>query len=389
VPFLNPSEYEQKTSLGCDGEIPWFTMEGSRKRLVMTRGLSLVILIGLIGFATTPYTGLAYPIYPISHVSDYDEYFILSDEFPVYEFEPWFVNKIAIVELTTNGSPVTISLFADYTYEYPSAIIQNVTEIRDVILIGIGEAYYTEPLYQITRFGNESVEVSVKFRYWFEHVSTDLIQLRPSVFLLLVIPLAYITYKNWGFRPDARGLAIMFIILISALLISPFLVYKYNYRDAPVRHELVQEVRTYQFRLNVSSPFIEFEESIGLGDSDSWVRIVNISTNEVLVGITIIPEGVVEGVELETLTNVSSNPLGFELPKENLTEFTVQLRRIAQDTVIDLSIETVGEVWLPNIDPVPYYLSCVVGLALMVITLIFPQKRMVRPSDDIPTMRQS
>jgi hypothetical protein len=345
----------------------------------------LIILIGIIGIATSPYTDLAYPIYPISHVTDYDEYFILGDEYPMYEFGPWFVNKIAIAELTTNGSPVTIKLYADYDYEYPSAIIQNVTEIQDVIVIGKGIAYYEEPFFQIVRSGNESVEVTIKFRFWWEYISTDAIMLRPSPFLLLVIPLAYITYKNWGSRPDARGYASLFIILISALLISSLLVFKYNYRDVPLRHELVQDVRTYQFKLNASSPLIEFNESIELGDSDSWVRIANISTNEVPVAITISPEGVFGGIEFETLTNVTSNPLGFELPGENLTEFAVQLRRIAQDTVIDLSIETVGEVWLPNMDPVPYYLSCVAGIALMVIVLVFPQKSKAPLSDDVPT----
>ena len=353
----------------------WFTMEGSRKKLVMTRGLSLVILIGLIGIATAPYTSSAYPHNPISYASDHDEFFILGDEYPMYEFGYWFVNKIAILELTTNGSPVTIRLFADYIFEYPGAIIQKVTEIRDVILIGIGKLYYQEPFFQITRFGNESVEVTVKFRSWMDYLWPDVLPPPTlSVFLVLIIPLVFLTYKNWGSRPDARGYVLLIIILISALLISPLLVFKYNYRDAPLRHELVQEVHTYQFQLNASSPFIEFNKSIELGDSDSWVRIVNISTNEVPVAITIIPEGVIGGVEFETLTNVTSNPLGFELPRENLTEFTVQLKRIAQDAVVDLSIETVGEVWLPRIEPTPYYLSCIVGIALMVIVLIYPQK---------------
>lgn len=358
-------------------------MEGSRKKLVMTRKLSLVILLCLIGLATATHTGLAYPLYPISHVSDYDEYFILCDEYPVYEFEYWFVNKIAMVELTTNGSPVTIRLYSDYNHEYPSAIIQNVTEIQDVILIGIGETGYREPVFHITRFGNESVECTVKFRLWWEYISTDIIALRPSPFLVLAIPLPFFLYKNRGTRPDARGYATILILLISALLISQLLIFKYNYRDAPLRHELVQEVYPYQFRLNESNPFIEFNESIELSDSDSWIRIGNISTNEELVGITIIPEGAIEGVEFETITNMTSNPLGFELPSENLTEFTIQLRRIAQDTVIELSIETVGEVWLPAVDPMPYYLSCITGIALMAIVLLFPQRSIEQISDEV------
>lgn len=358
-------------------------MEGTHKTLVMTRWLSLVILIGLIGIVAAPYTDLAYPVYPISHVSDYEDYFILGDLYPMYEFERAFVDRIAIVELTTNGSPVIISLFADYDYEYPSAIIQNVTDIRDVSLIGTGEAYYDEPFFQITRPGNESVEVTVKFRFWWIYPSTDNLQSRPSVFYLLVIPLAYFMYKNWGSRPDVRGFAIIFMIFISALLISPLLVYEYNHRDAPVRHEQVQEVRTHQYRLNASSPFIEFKESVELLDSDSWVRIANISTNEVLVAITIIPQGAIEGAEFETLTNVTSNPLAFEFPRKNLTEFTVQLKRMAHNAVIDLSVETVGEFWLPNIDPVPYYMSCFAGIVLMVIVLMFPQKSKVQLSDDI------
>jgi hypothetical protein len=176
---------------------------------------------------------------------------------------------------------------------------------------------------------------------------------------------------------------LIFLIFICALLITPLFIYTYNHGDVLLRQDEVLNVRAYQFKLNASNIFLEFTESIDTVESDSFVRIANISTNGVLVGINIIPEGVSEGVELQTVTNASSNPLRFEFPRENLAGFTVQLNRIAEDAVIDLSIETVRDVWVPWKDPIPYYQSYTVGLALMVIVLIFPQKSKTQLSDDI------
>ena len=138
----------------------------------------------------------------------------------------------------------------------------------------------------------------------------------------------------------------IFVILISAILMAPLSVYTYNHGGEPHRYDLLLDVQTYQFQLNASNPFTEFTELIELDGSDTFLRIADFTTNDVLIAITIIPEGAAGGVELQTVTNVSS-PLQFELPREDLTEFTVQLNRIAEDTVVDLSVELVRDVWKP------------------------------------------
>lgn len=349
-------------------------MGGSDKTLVLTRRLSLVILIGFIGIAASPFTSLYSPMYPMYLISEYNEQFTLNDEFPMFEFVSIIVDKLVIEELTTNGSPVVINLYSPYDSEYPAAIIQNVTEIRDVFLVGISSEESRDPVFRITRDSNQSVQMTIRLRSWRTYPSTDYLVSGPSILLVLALPLLYVMYKNRGFRPDARGYAMICMILVSAILMAPLLVYTYNHGGAPIRHDLVQEVRTHEFQLNASNPFLEFTESIESGDPDTFVRIANFTTNDVLVAITIIPEGVTEGVELQIVTNISSSLLQFELPRENLTGFTVQLNRIAEDVVVVLSVERVRDVWTPWIDPMLYYLSCTAGLTLMVIVLVFPQK---------------
>ncbi|MFW9808373.1 MAG: hypothetical protein ACFFE6_03240 [Candidatus Thorarchaeota archaeon] len=344
----------------------------------------MVILIGFIGIAAAPFTTLYTPTYPVNYTHEYDQFFVLSDESPTYDFTPTFADKIMIEELTTNGSPVIINLYENSDFENPSAIIQNVTEIRDVFLVGKRLEESVILAVRITRYSNESVEVLARFGFRGTYSSTDFLNMGPSVFLILTFPLYYSVSKNWGSRPDVRGYAIIFVIVISALLIAPLLVYTYNHDYEPIQHELMQEGHNHQFELNASSPIIEFNESVELGDSDSFVKIANFSTNEVPVAITIIPAGVNESLELETVTFVSPCPLQFELPRENLTEFTVRLRRITQDAVVDLSIETVVDVWNPWQDPTPYYQFCIVGIALMVVVLILPRKAADRIPDVVP-----
>lgn len=349
-------------------------MGGSDRTLVITRRLSVVILIGLIGVAASPYTSLYFPMYPIYHISEFDENFVLDDEFPMFEFISIFADKVVIEELTTNGSPVIISLYSTYVSEYPCAILQNVTELRDVFLVGVNSEDTGDPTFRITRYSNQSVQLTIQFTSWRTYPSTDYLVSGPSILLVLALPLLIVMYKHRGLRPDKRGYVIIFMILISAILIAPLLVYTYNHGGEPTRHDLVQEVQAYEFQLNVSNPFLEFTESIESLDTDTFVRIANFTTNDVLITITIIPEGIAEGVELQTVTNVST-PLQFELPRENLTGFTVRLNRISEDAVVALSVETVRDVWTPWKDPMPYYQACVTGLALMAIVLVFPQGR--------------
>jgi hypothetical protein len=323
-------------------------------------------------------------MYPVYHISEYVEDFVLDDEFPVFEFVSIFADKIVLEALTTNGSPVVISLYSTYDAEHPSAIIQNVTELRDVFLVGVSSEDTADPVFRIARDSNQSVQVTLLLRSWRTYPSTDYLVSGPSVLLVLALPAMLVMYKHRGFRPDTRGYVLLFIILMSAILIAPLLVYTYNHGGEPTRHDLVLEVETYQVQLNVSHPFHEFTESIESGEPDTFVRIANFTTNDVLIAITIFPEGVAEGVALQTITNVSS-PLQFELPRETLTGFTVQLNRIAEDTDVVLSVETVRDVWSPWKDPMPIYLSSAAGLALMVIVMVFPQKSEDQFSDEPPS----
>lgn len=94
-------------------------MGSSDKTLVLTRRLSLVILIGFIGIAAAPFTTLYTPTYPVNYTHEYDQFFVLSDESPTYDFTPTFADKIMIEELTTNGSPLSSIYMRTATLRIP------------------------------------------------------------------------------------------------------------------------------------------------------------------------------------------------------------------------------------------------------------------------------
>ncbi|MFW9788068.1 MAG: hypothetical protein ACFFE2_07255 [Candidatus Thorarchaeota archaeon] len=348
----------------------------------MTRRISVVILIGLVGIATIPFVPFLFPSYPMYVTPVFDDTIVLNEGFPVYEIAFPFADKIVIEELTTNGSPVIVSAYWNYNTDNPDAILQNVTEIRGISLVCISLADTTWPVIRITRYDNQSVQISVRFGIWGTYPSTDFLMSSPTVFWLFPIPLVFLLYRNWGSRPDVRGFAIIIVLLVSAVLIAPILAYTYNNEGTLHRYDLVLETHTYHFNLNTSTPFIEFNESVELEDSTTFARIANFSTNGVFVAVTITPEDFTENVPLLTITNTSLSPLQFELPRGNLTGFTVRLDRIAQDATVNLSVETVQDVWKPWKDPVPRIQSAVAGLALTIVVLIFPQKTEALLSDE-------
>jgi hypothetical protein len=356
-------------------------MESPGKNIVLTRGLSLVILIGFIGIAASPFTQNS-PMYPIYHIHEFEEDIVLNDDFPMFEFVYPFVDKIVIEKLITNGSPVIINLYDTYESRAIGATIQNVTELRDILLVGTSLEPSMSPVFRITRFNNQSVQFLITFCTWGSFPSTDNLSTGPSIFLILVIPLAYSIYKYWGNKLDKRGYAILILLILSAVFIAPVLVYSYNGGATLLRHDEIQITHTYGFMLNTSNPLREFNESIDSGGSDSFVRIANFTTSGVPVQITLSPDGVAIPLELENITVFSSSPLQIELPRENVTGFIIQFNWTGQNTSITFSIETVKDVWAPWIDPVPYYQSCVAGIALMVIVLVFPQKRIAQLSDE-------
>jgi hypothetical protein len=168
----------------------------------------------------------------------------------MFEFASPFADKIVLEELTTNGSPVTIKLYNTYSSEDPNTIIQNITEIRDIFLVGSSSEASIAPVFRISRYRNESVRITIIFRSWGSYPSTDNITMGPSIFLVLALPLAWSMYKNWGYRLDRRGYVILFLIILSGILIAPVLVYTYNGGSALLRQDEVQDVRTFSFMLN-------------------------------------------------------------------------------------------------------------------------------------------
>jgi hypothetical protein len=111
-------------------------------------------------------------------------------------------------------------------------------------------------------------------------------------------------------------------------------------------------------------------------DSEIFSRIVNLTTNGVPVAITILSGGGSATLGLTNITTLSQNELQFEFPRETVSEYTVRLSRLAQNTTISFSIESVQDVWAPLRDPIPYYQSAVIGLAIFVTVLAVPQKTM-------------
>ena len=90
-------------------------MEGTKKSLHLSRGLIVVILLGVIGIAASPFTMMLTPMYPIYRIGErIEEEYVLNDDFSMLEFCQPLADKIVIEELTTNGTPVVIKLYESY-----------------------------------------------------------------------------------------------------------------------------------------------------------------------------------------------------------------------------------------------------------------------------------
>ncbi|MHA2026013.1 MAG: hypothetical protein ACW98U_08945 [Candidatus Thorarchaeota archaeon] len=353
----------------------WLFMEGSAKNLVLSRRLTLVILIGFIGIFASPFTQQYGPMYPIYSVQVFQEDLVLNDDFPVLEIVYPFGDKIVIEELTTNGSPVTIHMYNGYFSEVPTATVHNITEIQGIFLVGAGSEPLGIPVIRISQYSNQSTQISITIRTWGTYPSTDYIVMGPSYFLFLAVPLAYFMYRYRGHKLKKSGYPLLFLIILSAALITPYLVYTYNGGATILRHDEIQETHTFSFMLNASNPHQEFHESIVTVGTSSFFRIARIDTNGTPVSITVDSDEYSQSLHLSNITAISSSGIQIELPRENITGFTLQFDWIGQNANISLSIENVNDVWAPEIDPVPYCLSGIVGLAVSVITLAIPRNR--------------
>ena len=350
-------------------------MEAATRDLVLSRRLSLVIIIGFIGIFASPFTQYYGPLYPIYSVQVFQEDLVLNDDFPVWEFGYPLADKLVIEELTTNGSSVIIWMYNPSFSGAPITIIQNVTEIKSIFLIGDSSEDSRAPLFRISRTNNESVHISITIRIWGTYLSTDYISVGPSIFLFLAIPLAYSLYRYWGYRLKKTGYGILILILLIAVLLTPFLVYTYNHGATVLRHDVIQDTHSYSFMLNASDYHQEIHGSIDTTDTDSFVRITEINTNGTPVSIIVDFNEDAQSLHLSNISISSPNQTQIELPRGTSTGFTLQFDWIGQNTSISFSIETVSDIWAPWIDPLPYYLSGLVGLVVMVISLIIPRNR--------------
>ena len=351
-------------------------MEGSTKDLVLSRRLSLVLLIGFIGIFASPFTQQYGPSYPVYSIHLFHENLVLNDDFPVFEIAYPLADKIVIEGLTTNSSPVTVLMYNAYFSQVPHAIIHNITEIQDIFLVGAASEISGGPAIRISRYSNQSVQLSIAFCIWGTYPSTDYIVMGPSIFLVLAIPLAYSLHRFWGYRLNKTGYGILILIILSAVLIAPFLVYTYNNGGTLVRHDEIQDTRSYSFMLNASNPRKEFHVSIDNVSTSTFVRISLINTSGTPVSIRVdLNEEPAQTLHLSNITIPSLSCIQIELPRENATGFTLRFDWIGQNANVNFSIETVNDVWAPWIDPVPYYQSGCIGLAVSVITLVIPWNR--------------
>ena len=354
-------------------------MGSPKKSLILTKGLRVAVLIGIIGMVGSVYTWQT-PMYPIYHIYEYEGDVILFDGFPMLEIAVPSEGKIVIEGLTTNGTPIMIELYESWWSNDPIATIENVTDIRNVFLAGAASNEASLPVFRISRYDNQSVLVSLSIRFWGTYPSTDYLVVGPSIFTVLVIPLLYAIHKHWGQTPTRRGWAILIIIVLSAGLITPVLVYNYSGWGTILRHDDVQDMQVHSFSLNTTNPTHEFNTSIETGP-DAFMRIANFTTGNVPVAITIILDNDSRQLNLSSVKTITPSLLQFEFPKENVSELTVRLSRLALDATVNMSIETVLNVWEPWNDPLLFILSAYIGLIALIAAIIIPDEKEHLDSD--------
>ena len=353
------------------------SMEGSKKPLVISRVLSIIILIGVIGIASTPFTTLLTPLHPRYDIHDYSESFTLSDYSPTIDFGYLLADKIIIQELTTNGSAVNIGLYPIFFEDGPYATIENVTEIRDGLLTIAKHRFGPEleicPNFRISRYNNQSVEGHLMVQIWSQYYP-DYIVMGPSFLLLLTIPLFIVVMKNWGRKPTSRGYGLLLILIISGIFISPISVYWYNQGYTPIMHQEVVTIQNDTLVLNSSNSVQRFNLTTETSVLDNFTRIAEFTTNNCSVSLIITREGV---GSILTLPNITAGPSGliqFTMPNNVTATYTFQFSRLSENATVNLAVQSVQIYYTYWIDPSLYYLSTALGITFFVISLIIPRE---------------
>lgn len=355
-------------------------MGSSNKTLELSLRLKVVILIGAIGIVTSLYTQIT-PMYPIYHIISDDRDVVLSDDSPMLEIIYPFADKLVIESLFTNGSPIMIKVYESYFSTSPIAILENVTDIRNVFLVAAGSIQTSSSLLRLFRSDNQSVQVNLSYRVWCTYVSTDNISIG-SPFVLLIVPLVIVVFSHKGQQPTKRGYIILLLLLLGGVLIAPLFVYTYNGWGTILRYDDVQDIEIHSFSLNSTDPIHEFNVSFDVSP-EAFIRMVDLTTGNITVAMNITLNE--DGVSL-TLSSVRAVPpcsMQFEFPAESASDATVRFARVALDTIVNLSLETVVDVWRPWKDRVPYDLSAVTGVSIAIIAFVIPKNEESQDSTEL------
>jgi hypothetical protein len=347
-------------------------MGSPKKTLKLTLSRKVAVLIGVIGIVTSLYT-LLNPSYPIYHVWHDDIDVVLYDDFPMLEIVYPFADKVVIEGLTTNGSPILIKVYESYISDTPIAILENVTDVQDVFLVGAGFPATGCSLFRLFRYDNQSVLVNLSYRVWGANPSTDYFVFGFSPFEILIVPLVIVAITSWGQLPDRRGLAILLLLLLGGTLIAPLMVYIYNGWGTTLRYDDVQDVQVHGFSLNSTDPIHEINVSFNVSP-ESFIRIADLTTGNVTVAMNITLNEDGASLNLSSIRAVPPCSMQFEFPAEGVSGVTVHFARVALDAMVNLSLETVVDVWRPWIDRVPYDLSAVTGVLIVIVALVIPRR---------------
>ncbi|TFG99200.1 hypothetical protein E4H12_03525 [Candidatus Thorarchaeota archaeon] len=347
-------------------------MEGSENTLVLSRGLTIVVIIGLAVLFTAPFIEVT-PIYLIYHDNSYTmNNVVLDDIDPMFELGFPLESKVIIEGMNTTA-PVDLYLYEYLFSDDPQVSLLNITDISDVHLVCTRAPEEPNPTIRIMRHTNETTHIDLAIRVWGGHLSTDNIVIGSSPLIVLAIPLFFMIYKYRKYRPDRRAYAMLLLCFISAALVSPFIVYSYNHQDSLLKEEVILDYHQYSFEVNESTQVYAFDGLLQTNESEIFVRVANISTKGIPVAMIFIPDNGASSLMLPNITTFSPSTLKIEFPKD-ADGFDLQLTRLSENTTIELSLETVLDRWYPYDDSQPPYVPGIAGLAIATIALLLPRK---------------
>ncbi|TFG29621.1 hypothetical protein EU528_09445 [Candidatus Thorarchaeota archaeon] len=347
-------------------------MEGSENTFVLSRGLTIVVIIGLAALFTAPFIEVT-PIYLIYHDNSYTmNNVVLDDSNPIFELGFPSETKVVIEGMNTTA-PVDFYLYEYLFSDDPQVSLLNITDISDIHLVCTRAPEMPNPIIRIMSHTNETTHIDLAIRVWGGHLSTDNIVIGPSPLIVLAIPLFFIIYKYRKYIPDRRAYAMLFLCFISAALVSPFIVYSYNHQDSLLKEEVILDYHQYSFEVNESTQVYAFDGLLQTNESDTFVRVANISTNGVPIAMTFIPDNGTSIMVLPSITTYSSNTLKIEFPQD-ANGFDLQITRQSENTIVNLVLETIQDSWYLYDDSQPPYVLGITGLVVAAVAFIIPRK---------------